>query len=136
MGIQLIDRPQNQHIRQSFEETLGIVGQIAQSAKVARSDQRAISTVAGNRAAVTYTSLGVALEAVTYGVDVSLLAIDGVEAAEQTVKDGRYKLRRPVLLLSRKEPNPVAEAFIAFALSKAGQEIVEETFISYTSLNK
>ena len=136
VDIQLIDRPQNQHIRQSFEETLGIVGRIAESAKVVRSDQRAISTVAGNRAAVTYTSLGVALEAVTYGVDVSLLAVDQVEAAAQTVKDGRYKLRRPVLLLSRKEPNPVAEAFAAFALSKAGQEIVEETFISYTSLDK
>ena len=124
VDIQLIDRPQNQHIRQSFEETLGIVGQIAESAKVVRSDQKALSTVAGNRAAVTY------------GVDVSLLAVDQVEAAEQTVKNGRYKLRRPVLLLSRKEPNPVAEAFIAFVLSKAGQEIVEETFISYTSLNK
>lgn len=134
--IQLIDRPQNQHIRQSFEETLGIGGRIAKSAKMVRSDQRAISTVAGNRLAVTYASLGVALDAVKYGVDVSLLMIDQVEAAEQTVKDGRYKLRRPVLLLSRKEPNPVAEAFAAFALSKAGQEIVEETFISYSSLSK
>ncbi len=129
--IQLIDRPQNQHIRHSFEETLGIVGQIPKSAKVIRSDQKAISTVAGNLSAITYTSLGVALEAVRYGVNVSLLMIDRVEAAKETVRDGRYKLRRPVLLLSRKEPNPVAEAFATFALSKEGQAIVEEMFISY-----
>jgi phosphate transport system substrate-binding protein len=129
--IQLIDRPQNQHIRSSFEEMLGIVGQIPKSAKVVRSDQKAIGTVAGNLSAVTYTSLGVALEAVKYGVDISLLVIDRVEAAEETVKDGRYSLRRPVLLLSRKEPNPVAEAFVAFTLSEEGQAIVDEMFISY-----
>jgi hypothetical protein len=36
-----------------------------------------------------------------------------------------------VLLLSRKVPNPVAEAFAAFALSQDGQAIVDEIFISY-----
>mgnify|MGYP001584777395 FL=1 len=102
--------------------------QIPKSAKVVRSDQKAISTVAGNLSAVTYTSLGVAIEAVKYGIDVSLLVIDRVEAAEETVKDGRYKLRRPVLL-SRKEPNPVVEAFAAFTLSQEGRAIVDEIFL-------
>ena len=129
--IQVIDRPQYQHIRHRFMEALGIAGDIPKSAKVVRSDQTAISTVAGSLPAVTYASLGVALEAVGYGVNVSLLAIDRVEAAKETVRDGRYKLRRPVLLLSRKEPNPVAEAFAAFALSQDGQAIVDEIFISY-----
>ena len=127
--IQLIDRPGNQHIRQSFEEALGIVGQIPKSAKVIRSDQKAISTVAGTLSAITYVSLGVALEAVKYGVDVRVLVIDQVEAAEQTVKDWRYKLRRPVVLISRKESDQLTEAFITFALSKEGQAIVDELFI-------
>ena len=129
--IQLIDRPQNQHIRHSFEEALGIVGQIPKSAKVIRSDQKAISTVAGNVSAVTYASLGVVLDAVKYGVGVNMLIIDRVEAAEQTVQDGRYKLRRVVLLLKRKEANPAADAFAAFALSTEGQTIIDELFIPY-----
>ncbi len=132
--IQLIDRPRFQHIRHSFEEALGIVGKIPKSVKVVRSDQRAISTVAGSLPAVTYASLGVALEAVKYGVNVKLLVIDRVEAAKETVKDGRYKLRRPVLLLSKQGPNPVAEAFARFALSKEGQDIIGEVFIPYKSL--
>jgi phosphate transport system substrate-binding protein len=107
------------------------VGQIHPSAQVIRSDQKAMSTVAGSLSAVAYTSLRPALDAVKYGVDVSLLVIDRVEAAEETVRDGRYTLRRPVLLLSRKEPNPVAEAFAAFALSTEGQEIVNELFTPY-----
>jgi phosphate transport system substrate-binding protein len=127
-AIQLIDRPRDQNIRQGFEEALGIVGHMSPSAQVIRSDQKAMSTVAGSVSAVAYASLKPALDAVKYGVDVSLLVIDRVEAAEETVRDGRYKLRRPVLLLSRPGPNPMAEAFAAFALSKEGQQIVDEMF--------
>lgn len=132
-AIQLITRPPNQNIRHSFEETLGIVGQIPPSAQTIRSDQKALSTVAGNLSAVAYTSLRPALEAVKYGVDISLMEIDQVEAAEETVRDGRYKLRRPVLLLSKKESNPLAKAFAAFVLSKEGQAIVGEMFTPYDS---
>jgi phosphate transport system substrate-binding protein len=134
--IELIDRPPNQHIRGSFETVLGIAGKIPASAQVRRSDQRAISSVAGNRSAVTYASLGVALDAVTYGVGVALLIIDGVEPAKQTVKDGRYRLRRPVMLLRKKESVPAAEAFAAFALSNDGQDIVAEMFAPYSGPEK
>lgn len=127
--IQLIDRPPNQHVRGTFEAILGIVGKIPAAAMVRRSDQRAISSVAGNGSAVTYASLAVALDAVMYGVGVALLHIDGVEPARQTVKDGRYRLRRPVLLLRQPASNPTAEAFAEFALSKEGQDIVEDMFV-------
>lgn len=130
LEIQPIDRPPNQHIRQSFEEGLGIAGLAAKSTRMMRSDQRAISTVAGNVAAITYASLGVVQEAIAYGVGVNLLMVDQVDPAEPTVKDGRYPLRRPVLLLMRKEANPAAAAFAAFALSPEGQTIVNEMFAS------
>ena len=128
-----IDRPQNQHIRQSFEEALGIVSRTPTSARVIRSDQRAISTVAGNVSAITYASLGVALDAVAYGVGVNLLMVDQVDPAKQTVKDGRYPLRRLVLLLKSNEANLTAEAFAEFALSPEGQAIVDEMFVPYVS---
>jgi phosphate transport system substrate-binding protein len=134
--IEIIDRLPNQHIRGTFETALGIVGKIPASAQVRRSDQRAISSVAGNGSAVTYASLGAALDAVTYGVGVALLTIDGVEPAKETVKDGRYRLRRPVLLLRKKESVQAAEAFAAFALSREGQAIVEEMFAPYSGPEK
>lgn len=134
--IEIIDRPPNQHIRGAFEAALGIAGRISVLARVTRSDQRAISTVAGNRSAVTYVSLGVALDAVTYGVGVALLVIDQVEPAKQTVKDGRYPFRRPVLLLRKKETVPAVEAFAEFARSREGQDIVEETFVRYGAPEK
>jgi phosphate transport system substrate-binding protein len=88
--------------------------------------------VAGNGSAVTYVSLGVALDAVTYGVGVALLNVDQVEPAKQTVSDGRYRLRRPILLLRKGEASSTAASFIDFALSKEAKDIIEESFISYT----
>ncbi|MCS6897687.1 MAG: substrate-binding domain-containing protein [Nitrospira sp.] len=126
--VLLIDRPKNRNIRDALEQHLGIGGKIPESAKVIKADDKAIKTVAGTLpplSAVTFVSLGPALEAVSSGVAVRLLQVDKVEPEEPTVKDGRYKLRRPVLLLSKKEPNPTVDAFVAFALSPEGQKIVD-----------
>ena len=93
-------------------------------------------TIAGTlppHSAVSYVSLGQALEAVASGVPVKLLPVDKIEPETPTVKDGRYTLRRPVLLLSHNEPDPLVEAFEQFALSEDGQKIISE---SYTPLPK
>jgi len=134
--VLLIDRPRNRNIRPVFEEYLGIAGKIPDTAKVIGPDDKAIKTVAGTLpplSAVTYISLGQALAAVRSGVAVRLLPLDKVEPEEPTVKDGRYQLRRPVLLLTATTPNPTVEAFQRFALSKEGQEIVQNE--AYTPLD-
>ncbi len=126
--VLLLDRPRNRNIRDTFEQQLGIAGQIPESAQVIKADDKAIKTVVGTLpplSAVTYVSLGPALEAVASGVAVRLLQVDKVEPEEPTVKDGRYTLRRPVLLLSKNDPNPTVDAFVAFALSSEGQKILD-----------
>jgi len=135
--ILLIDRPRNRNIRDAFEQFLGIAGKIPDSAKVIGPDDKVIKTVAGTLpplSAVTYLSLGPALAAVTTGVAVRLLPLDKVEPEEPTVKDGRYKLRRPVLLLTRKESNPTTDAFLAFVLSKEAQTIIHNE--AYTPVDQ
>lgn len=134
--ILLLDRPRNENNRDAFEQLLGIAGKIPDATKVVAKDEKVIKTVAGTlppNSAVTYLSLGQALEAVASGVPVRLLPVDKVEPETPTVKDGRYPLRRPVLLLSNNEPDPLVEAFEQFALSDAGQKILSE---SYTPLPK
>lgn len=130
--ILLIDRPKNQNIRDAFEKELGISGKISDSAKVIGKDEKVVKTVVGTLpplSAVAYISLGQGLSVVSGGVAVRLLPIDKVEPEVPTVKDGRYPLRRPVLLLSKKEPNPLVEAFTQFAVAPAGQQIISETYI-------
>jgi phosphate transport system substrate-binding protein len=129
--ILVIDRPRNRNLREYLEKELGIDGKIPDTARIIGPDDKAIKAVAGTVppiSAVSYISLQPALEAVTSGVAVRLLPIDKVEPEEPPVKDGRYKLRRPILLLSTKESNPLVEAFKAYALSKEGQKIVDEYY--------
>jgi hypothetical protein len=68
-----------------------------------------VKTVVGTLpplSAVTYISLSTGLSVVSTGVAVRLLPVDKIEPESPTVKDGRYPLRRPILLLSKKEANP------------------------------
>jgi phosphate transport system substrate-binding protein len=133
--VLILDRARQTNIRETFEDRLGIAGKIPESAKTIGPDDKAVKTVAGTLpplSAVTFVSLAPALEAVASGVAVRLLPIDKVEPEEPTVKDGRYTLRRPVLLLTRKEANPTVEAFLAFALSPSGQKILD---VEYTMVN-
>ena len=132
--ILLIDRPKNQNIRDAFEHQLGIDGKIPTNAKVIAKDDKVIKTVVGTLpplSAVAYISLSQGLAVVTSGVAVRLLPVDKVEPEVPTVKDGRYPLRRPVLLLAKKDPNPLVEAFAQFALSPAGRQIISETYIPF-----
>jgi phosphate transport system substrate-binding protein len=135
--ILIIDRPRNRNIRETFEQQLGIAGKIPEGAKVIGPDDKVIKTVVGTLpplSAVTYVSLGPALEAVNSGVAIRLLPIDKVEPEEPPVKDGRYKLRRPILLLTKSGSHPIADAFAAFALTKEGQTIIDNE--GYTPLGQ
>jgi phosphate transport system substrate-binding protein len=132
--ILLIDRPKNQNIRDAFEHQLGIDGKIPNNAKVIAKDDKVVKTVVGTLpplSAVAYISLSQGLAVVTSGVAVRLLPVDKVEPEVPTVKDGRYPLRRPVLLLAKKDPNPLVDAFAQFALSPAGRQIIAETYIPF-----
>ncbi len=134
--VLLIDRPRNENNRDAFEELLGIAGKIPDTTKVIAKDEKVIKTIAGTlppNSAVTYLSLGQALEAVASGVPVRLLPVDKVEPETPTVKDGRYFLRRPILLVSNADSDPLVAAFEQFAMSDEGQKIISE---SYTPLPK
>jgi phosphate transport system substrate-binding protein len=130
--ILVIDRPRNQNVREAFESQLGIAGKIPSTAKMIGRDEQVVKTVVGTLpplSAVAYLSLSTGLSVVSNGVAVRLLPVDKVEPEVPTVKDGRYSLRRPLLLVSKKEPNPLVEAFAQFALSAPGQSIIAETYI-------
>lgn len=131
-GILLINRPAHQAIRKAFESRLGIVGKVPQTATTIAADDMVVKTVVGTlppQSAVAYISLSTGSSAVSQGVAVRLLRIDHVEPETPTVKDGRYGLRRPLLLLSTHDQNSLVDAFTDFALSPLGQAIVGETYV-------
>lgn len=131
--VELIRRTPDQNIDSGFEESLGIVGKIPGFSKPVRSDQKTLASVSGKDNAVSYISLKAALDAQQLGIPIRILTIDKVEPGEPTVKEGRYKLRRPVLFLSRKEASPLVDSFTSFAQSAEGQTILLKMYTAYTA---
>lgn len=134
--ILLIDRLRTQNIRETFESHLGITGKIPGTAKAIGPDDTVIKTLVGTLpplSAVAYVSLSTGLSAVSNGVAVRLLPVDKIEPEVPTVRDGRYGLRRPLLLLSKREANPLVESFLTFALSPPGQAIVGELYVAMSN---
>lgn len=58
---------------------------------------------------------------------VKLVALDGVEPSKENIGAGRYTLFRPLYLVTDINlPNALADKFVAFALSPAGQAVISK----------
>ncbi len=129
--IEVIRRTADQNIDGGFERSLGIEGRMVSADKSVRQDQKALATVSGQDNAISYLSLKSALQAQAQGIPIRILTIDQVEPGDPTLKNGRYKLRRPVLFLSKPDAHPLVEAFTAFARSPEGQNILSRMYTPY-----
>ena len=79
-----------------------------------------INTVSQNPDAIGYASLS------AVGDSVKALTVGGVEATEATVKDGRYVVQRPFVLVTKEgtKLSPAAQAFFDYALSADAASII------------
>ena len=123
--IQIIQRTWNQNIRQSFEQYLNLTNHKNIGTKVVEKEEQTFKEINGDIYSISYVSMGPALQARKDGYGVTLLFIDGIEPEYQTVLDGTYPLRRPVVFVLGKKPNPVATAFLEYVLSPDGQRAVK-----------
>lgn len=124
--IVLINRTNNQNIRQGFEKALNIPDEIPRSAHRAETEDEAIKAVSGNLEAITFVSMGPALRAKEDGIAINLVFINRVEPEVQTVLDKRYPLQRPVVLITKPNPSPQVLAFEQFILSQEGQNLLRK----------
>lgn len=125
--VELVPRPMDRNLNAGLEQALGLPG-LLKAGKTVRSDTGALREVSGRDSAVTYLSLSTALKAQEDGAPIQVLSIDKVEPGEPTVTNEQYKLRRPVLFLTSPEPNLLTHAFVAFARSPEGQQILRSMF--------
>jgi phosphate transport system substrate-binding protein len=124
--ISVIQREEGKGVRPYFEQLLNLNGSLVKGKGVVEPDKEAVKAVAGNLNAVSYVDLNVGVNNVSVGVPIRLLAINRLEPEPANVSSGDYPLRRPILLVTKKPPSPVAKAFIDFMLDKDGQKAVQE----------
>ena len=127
--ITIVSREDGSGTRGAFIELFGIeekkdgekVDMTTDDAQITNSTSVMLTTVAGDDYAIGYVSLG------TLNHTVKALKIDGEEATEQNIKDGKYKICRPFNIATKKgADNEVAKDFIAYIMSKEGQQVISD----------
>ena len=91
-------------------------------------NEQGVKTVAGNRNAIGYVSIGTAEYDATHGVPIKLLPIGGVAASTESVRKGTFPLSRPLHLVTRTTPSGLAKAFIDYAQSKAVHDLIKQQY--------
>lgn len=118
-AIVVIGREDGSGTRDGFESIV-MGDKTAQYAQELESTGSVISTVANTDGAVGYASLANVDETV------KALKIEGIEASEETVKSGEYKVQRPFICATLKNTdNELVKAYLEFILSPEGQELVK-----------
>lgn len=127
--INVISREDGSGTRGAFVELFGIeekgadgkkMDMTIDSAEITNNTSVMMTTVAGDPSAIGYLSLG------SLNASVKALKIDGVAPSAESVKDGSYAISRPFNIATKGELSPVAKDFMAFILSKEGQDVVEK----------
>lgn len=127
--ITVVSREEGSGTRGAFIELLGVEKKDEAGNKVDCTTEEAVitnntnvmmTTVAGNEAAIGYSSMG------SLNDTVKALKVDGVEATVENIKSGDYKVSRPFNIATKGEVSEVAQDFISYILSAEGQAVVSE----------
>lgn len=127
--ITVISREDGSGTRGAFVELFGIeekdengnkIDKTIATAEITNSTNVMMTTVAGNKNAIGYVSLG------SLNDTVKAAKIDGVEATVENIKNKTYKVSRPFNIVTKNEISKVTEDFIGFIMSEEGQKVVED----------
>lgn len=135
--VVLISREEGSGTRGAFVELFGIEMKNAEGKKVDFTSEEAditnstevmLTSIAGNKYAIGYVSLG------SLNKTVKALKIEGVSPSVSSIKNGTYKISRPFNIVTKQTGlSENASDFIRFILSSDGQAIVEANgYISAT----
>jgi phosphate transport system substrate-binding protein len=91
-------------------------------------NEQGVKTVAGNRSAIGYVSIGTAEYDAAHGVPIKLLPTGGVVASTESVGKGIFPLSRPLHIVTRTPPVGLAKAFIDYAQSKAVHDLIRQQY--------
>jgi phosphate transport system substrate-binding protein len=91
-------------------------------------NQQGIKSVAGNRNAIGYVSVGSAEFEQGQGTPIKLLPLNGVAASVENIRNHTFPLMRPLNLVTKNEPSGLQKQFLDFARSRGVDDLVKEQF--------
>ena len=118
--ITVVSREAGSGTRTSFEQIVGNISLIKE-ALIQDSNGTIRETVANDVNAVGYLSHGLINE------KIKPVKLDGVECTTEEIVSGKYKLVRPVFLLTQGPPEGAVKQVIDYMLSDEGQETIKSS---------
>ncbi|MEM0531152.1 phosphate ABC transporter substrate-binding protein [Zongyangia sp. HA2173] len=116
--IVVVGREAGSGTRDGFEEIVGVKDEAQYDSELNETGQ-VKNLVATNENAIGYISLDYVDDTV------KALKVGGVSPSEETIKDGSYTLQRPFIMVTKGEGTELAQAFLEYVLSEAGQEVAK-----------
>jgi phosphate transport system substrate-binding protein len=130
--IAAINRAEGQAVRELFSQFFKIKSEDFKVSGNAAENQEGITAVVENPNAIVYMSIGEADLRIGQGMPVKSLAMHGTAATSRNVRNGRFPIQRPLMLVTRTFPSGIMDKFINFALSASATEIISECrFVPY-----
>jgi phosphate transport system substrate-binding protein len=118
--ITVVTREEGSGTRGAFQELVMGKTRIFKGAITEDSNGTVREIVAHDPYSIGFISLGLVNERVR------ALELDGATATGENIENGRYKLVRPFLFVSRGQPDGRAREFIDFVLSAEGQALIKK----------
>lgn len=129
--ISVVSREDGSGTRSAFVEIVDVMqdknDMTVQTAIIQNGTDAVMTTVGNTTDAIGYISLG------SLNDTVKAVKIEGVEATDQNIIDGKYPITRPFNIATKGEPSELAQYFIDFIMSKEGQEIAGDGYIAVDS---
>jgi len=130
--IVVVSREEGSGTRGAFTEITKVTQKDASGNEVDRTTSNALvqpstgavkQTVASTPNAIGYCSIGALDDAV------KAIKVEGIDATEDNVLNGSYKISRPFIYIANGELSEAAQMYLDFVMSEEGQAIVAEDFI-------
>jgi len=123
-NVSIVTREDGSGTKTAFMEIIGLKGKADPADAVIQTGTAGVlAEVKGNPAAIAYDSLGYITG------DVKMLRVDGVEATVGNIKNGTYKISRPLSVVYQEAAleSDVNAAFITFLQSDGAQAIISDS---------
>ena len=122
-NISVVTREDGSGTKSAFMEIIGLKGKTDVSGVIVASNTASVlGEVKGNPLAISYDSLGYITD------EVKMLKVDGVEATIENIKNGSYKISRPLNIVYQENniKNEANKAFYEFLQSSDAQSIIAD----------
>ncbi len=122
--VVVVNKAEGRATLEVFLEHFGLENRRIKADAVIGDNAQGVRLVSSDRNAIGYVSIGEALHAISRGVSIRLLSLDGVTPSLESVGDGSYPIRRSLYVLFSKELDERDRQLLDHLQGPEGREVI------------